>query len=114
MGFSAMRRNKVRDTWRKECGRYQRQGCTRRFLPRKGVLRPTCHAKDSGRQVLYAARGFVVVEPEANYPMKAYCETFHMYAKENYNDALMQARDSLYFRGVEFDAYGLDRLAESS
>lgn len=65
------------------------------------------------REMLHATRGFVVVKPFADYPMVACCETFHMYAKENYNEALMQAREGLDFRRIQFDASGLGRLVES-
>ncbi|KAF0316115.1 heterokaryon incompatibility protein, partial [Colletotrichum asianum] len=65
------------------------------------------------REMLHATRGFVVVKPFADYPMVAYCKTFHMYAKENYNEALMQAREAIHFGRIRFGASGLGCLAES-
>ncbi|KAK2015913.1 hypothetical protein LZ32DRAFT_645407 [Colletotrichum eremochloae] len=64
------------------------------------------------KEMLYATRGFVVIEPEVEYPMKAYCETFYTYVTENYEKSLMWARENLEFGVVEFDEYGFGILAE--
>ncbi|WQF83863.1 Putative AAA+ ATPase domain, P-loop containing nucleoside triphosphate hydrolase [Colletotrichum destructivum] len=62
------------------------------------------------KEMLHAARGFVVVEDREGYPMSAYCDTFHTYAKESYNEDLTRARANLNVGCVTFDSDGLGSL----
>lgn len=64
------------------------------------------------KEMLHATRGFVVVEDRDGYRMSAYCDTFHTYAKENYNEDLTRARASLDFGCVVFDSDGLGSLVK--
>ncbi|KAK2028284.1 hypothetical protein LX32DRAFT_720811 [Colletotrichum zoysiae] len=64
------------------------------------------------KEMLHATRWFVVVEPEVEYPMRPYCETFHTYVKENYNKSLMKAREDLDFERVVFDDNRVGSFAE--
>ncbi|WYZ35159.1 hypothetical protein EsH8_I_001435 [Colletotrichum jinshuiense] len=65
-------------------------------------------------EMVHAACGFLVVEdPTGDRLLRAYCQTFHAFAKENYNEGLMWARASLDFSNVIFDVNGAGGLAHS-
>ncbi|EFQ30866.1 hypothetical protein CGRA01v4_12936 [Colletotrichum graminicola] len=56
-------------------------------------------AHRSLEEMLHAARGFLAFRNEENRPLVAFCESFHTYARENYNESLVWAHAQLDFGG---------------
>ncbi|KAK1961345.1 hypothetical protein LY78DRAFT_588937 [Colletotrichum sublineola] len=56
-------------------------------------------AHRSLEEMLHAARGFLTFRNEETRPLVAFCESFHTYARENYNESLVWAHAQLDFGG---------------
>ncbi|KAL0934505.1 TOL protein [Colletotrichum truncatum] len=57
-------------------------------------------------EMLHAARGFLVMGTLGYRPLRAYCQAFYVYVKENYNESLVRARAKLDFDSVEVNQEG--------
>lgn len=64
-------------------------------------------------EMLHAACGFLTVETLEHRPLRAYCESFHTYARENYNESLVWAHAQLDFRGEDDEGGGLAEFGSS-
>ncbi|KAK2028801.1 hypothetical protein LX32DRAFT_618426 [Colletotrichum zoysiae] len=56
-------------------------------------------AHRSLEEMLHAARGFLTFRNEKSRPLVAFCESFHTYAREHYNESLVWAHAQLDFGG---------------
>ncbi|KAK1636329.1 hypothetical protein BDP81DRAFT_321171 [Colletotrichum phormii] len=63
-------------------------------------------------EMLHATRGFLEFGNQEHRPLRAYCEAFHTYAQEDYNESLVWAHAQLDFEGeglAEFGNKGMRR-----
>lgn len=51
-------------------------------------------------ELLHSTRGFIIIGPLGNRPLKTYSQAFYVYVQENYNESLVRARERLDFDSV--------------